>query len=119
MNENDSNETKNNLEQLLKEKQAELKELEKLGKNSNYIKQLSDIALIQLQLKQFSESEKNYLICLKHFEKLKDRLGQADVYGIMGTLFFEKVSTPITAKAKPSHKCHYNQTSCTRCIAYN
>ena len=90
MTENKSEYTRDKLEQLLKEKQANLKELEKLGKDSDYIKQLSDIALIQLQLEQFSESEKNYLICLKHFEKLKDRLGQADVYGIMGTLFFEK-----------------------------
>jgi len=90
MTENKSERTKDELEQLLKEKQIYLKDLEKRGKDSNYIKQLSYVALTQLQLEQFSEAEKNYLICLKHFEKQKDRLGQADVYGIMGTLFFEK-----------------------------
>ncbi len=78
------------LQRLLNKKQKNLEELEKISKNSNYIKELSDIALIQLQLEQYTDSEKNYLICLKHFEKQKDKLGQASVYGIFGTLFFKK-----------------------------
>lgn len=78
------------LERLLKEKQENLEELEKVGKNSIYMKELSNIALIQLQLERYIDSEKNYLICLNHFELQKDRLGQASVYGILGTLFFKK-----------------------------
>ncbi|MFX1278637.1 MAG: tetratricopeptide repeat protein [Promethearchaeota archaeon] len=87
MTENELN--KEELEELLKRKEENLKELEKFGKNSNFIKELSDIALIQLQLESYSDSEKNYLICLKHFEKQKDRLGQASVYGLLGTLHFK------------------------------
>lgn len=82
--------SKEELERLLKEKQENLEELEKIGKNSIYMKELSDIALIQLQLERYINSEKNYLICLKYFELQKDRLGQASVYGILGTLFFKK-----------------------------
>ncbi|MFX1571607.1 MAG: tetratricopeptide repeat protein [Promethearchaeota archaeon] len=78
------------LQQLLTKKLENLKELEKVGKNSNYIKELSDIALIQLQLDEFRDSEYNYIICLNHFKKQKDRLGQAAVYGVLGTLFFKK-----------------------------
>ena len=78
------------LEQLLKEKIVNLNELELVGKDSTYIKELSDISLIQLELELFSDAEKNLLICLKHFEKLKDRLGIAAVYGILGILFFKK-----------------------------
>ncbi|MFX1376599.1 MAG: tetratricopeptide repeat protein [Promethearchaeota archaeon] len=81
---------KEELKHLLKKKQKNLVELEKIGKNSNYIKELSDIALIQLQLEHYTDSEKNYLNCLKHFEKQKDRLGQASVYGILGVLFYKK-----------------------------
>ncbi|MHA1930945.1 MAG: tetratricopeptide repeat protein [Promethearchaeota archaeon] len=72
------------------EKLKNLKALEQIGKNSNYIKELSDIALIQLQLKKYDESENNYMICLVHFEKQKDRLGQAAAFGVLGTLFLEK-----------------------------
>jgi len=57
--------TREELKALLKEKSVNLKELEQFGKDSNYIQQLSDIALIQLQLELFQESEKNYLLCLK------------------------------------------------------
>jgi tetratricopeptide (TPR) repeat protein len=86
----DSEYNKKELEHLLKEKQEKLKELEQYGKNSNYIKELSDIALIQLQLEQYIASEKNYLICLNHFEIQKDRLGIASVYGLLGTLLYKK-----------------------------
>jgi len=85
---------KEELKLILNKKQENLEELEKIGKNSNYIKELSDIALIQLQLEQYTDSEKNYLICLRHFEKQKDRLGQASLYGILGTLFYEKSEYP-------------------------
>jgi tetratricopeptide (TPR) repeat protein len=82
--------TKEELAQILKKKQEILKELEKIGKNSDYMKELSEIALIQLQLEQYVDSETNYKICLNHFKLQKDRLGQASVYGILGTLFFKK-----------------------------
>jgi tetratricopeptide (TPR) repeat protein len=82
--------TQKELEDLLKEKLVNLKELEQIGKDSNYFKELSNIALIQLQLKLFMESEKNYLLCLKYFQIQKDRLGKADVYGLLGTLYYKK-----------------------------
>jgi tetratricopeptide (TPR) repeat protein len=82
--------TREELEFLLNEKLVNLKELENIGKDSKYIQELSDVALIQLQLELFEESETNYLHCLKHFQKQKDRLGQAAVYGILGTLYFKK-----------------------------
>jgi tetratricopeptide (TPR) repeat protein len=87
---NESELKKEDLEQLLKEKLVNLKELEKYGKNSNYIQELSDIALIQLKLENYADSEKNYLTSLKHFKKQKDRLGQAAVYGLLGTLDYKK-----------------------------
>ena len=82
--------TREELKALLKEKSVSLKELEQFGKDSNYIQQLSDISLIQLQLELFQESEKNYMLCLRHFQKQKDRLGQAAVYGVLGTLYYKK-----------------------------
>ena len=88
--ENKDEYTQKELEDLLKEKLVNLKELEQIGKDSNYIQELSDIALIQLQLELFKESEKNYLLCLKHFQIEKDRLGQAAVYGVLGTLYYKK-----------------------------
>ncbi len=88
--ENKDEYTQKELEDLLKEKLVNLKELEQIGKDSNYIQKLSDIALIQLQLELFKESEKNYLLCLKHFQLEKDRLGQAAVYGVLGTLYYKK-----------------------------
>ncbi|MFW9999861.1 MAG: tetratricopeptide repeat protein [Candidatus Hodarchaeota archaeon] len=90
MTENEIEFKKEELEQLLNKKLENLKELENFGKNSNYIKELSDIALIQLQLEKFRDSEKNYLICLKHFKKQKDRLGQAAVFGVLGTLYYKE-----------------------------
>ena len=67
-----------------------LKQLEKIGKTSNYIRELSDVAFLQLEIEQFNDSEKNFLICLKYFEKQRDRLGQAAVLGVLGTLYFRK-----------------------------
>ena len=90
MTENESELTEEELNQILNEKVENLTVLEQIGKNSHYIKELSDVALIQLQLKKYEESENNYLICLDHFKKQKDRLGQAAVYGVLGILNFEK-----------------------------
>ncbi|MFX0038158.1 MAG: tetratricopeptide repeat protein [Promethearchaeota archaeon] len=90
MTENDIKLQKEELYYLLEKKLVNLKLLEKVGKDSDYIKELSDIALIQLQLEEFKDSEKNYLICLTHFKKQKDRLGQAAVYGVLGTLYFKE-----------------------------
>ncbi len=81
--------TRKELEGLLNEKLVNLKELEQIGKDSNYIHELGDIALIQLQLGLFRESERNYLLSLKHFQKQKDKLGQAAVYGVLGTLYYK------------------------------
>jgi tetratricopeptide (TPR) repeat protein len=89
MMENETEINKEELINLVKKKLDNLKKLEQVGKDSNYIKELSDIALIQLQLEDYTESEKNYLICLKHFKKQKDRLGQAAVYGVLGILYFK------------------------------
>ena len=89
MAENKDEYTPKELETLLNEKLVNLKELEQIGKDSNYIHELGDIALIQLQLELFRESEKNYLLCLKNFKKQKDRLGQAAVYGVLGTLNYK------------------------------
>jgi tetratricopeptide (TPR) repeat protein len=88
--EKEREQTEEELNQILAEKLDNLKALEQIGKNSNYIKELSDIALIQLQLERYDESEENYMTCLVHFEKQKDRLGQAAVFGVLGTLFFQK-----------------------------
>lgn len=65
------------------------KNLQNLEKGSEYIKELSDIALLQLEIDQYEQSEENLLTCLDHFEKQKDRLGQASVFGILGTLYYK------------------------------
>jgi len=90
MTENETELKKEELIELLNKKLKNLKELNEIGKDSNYIQELSNIALIQLQLEQFEESEENYLICLNHFKNQKDRLGQAAVYGVLSTLYFKK-----------------------------
>lgn len=83
--------TREEIEKLIQEKSVLLKELlGKIGKTSNYIKELSEIAFLQLEIEQYDDSEKNLLICLKHFEKQRDRLGQAAVLGVLGTLYFKK-----------------------------
>ncbi len=90
MSENNSKSEKEELMKLLKDKLNILSELEKVSKNSNYIQELSNVALIQLQLDQFEKSKENYLICLDHFKKQKDKLGQAAVFGVLGTLYYKK-----------------------------
>ncbi len=47
MNEDKDEYTREELEDILKEKLVYLKELEEFGKDSNYFKELSDIALIK------------------------------------------------------------------------
>ena len=82
--------SKEEIEKLITEKLANLKEIEKVAKGSDYIKELSNIAFLQLEIDQFEESEKNLKICLKHFKKQLDRLGQASVLGVLGVLYFNK-----------------------------
>lgn len=67
-----------------------LEEIEKVAKGSEYIKELSDLALLQLEIEEYENSEKNLQVCLNHFKKQLDRLGQASVYGVLGILFFKK-----------------------------
>lgn len=90
MTENETELKKEDLQNSLNKKLENLKKVEQIGKDSNYIKELSNIALIQLQLEQYIDSENNYLTCLKYFKKQKDRLGQAAVFGVLGTLYFKK-----------------------------
>lgn len=90
MTENESGIEKEDLGDILKQKLKNLKKFEQNGKDSNYIKELSNIALIQLKLGDYINSENNYLICLRHFKKQKDRLGQGAVYGVLATLYFKK-----------------------------
>ena len=74
---------------LIEKAKERLFELEKVGKNSEYIKELSNLALLQIQNEEFEEAKNNLLVCLKHFKKQYDRLGQAAVYGLLGTLNFK------------------------------
>ena len=124
--EKDNEYTEEELEQFLKEKLESLKELEQIGKNSNYIKELSDIAMLQLQLEQYFESENNLLACLKYFEKLKDRLGKSAAFGVLGTLHFEKgdyvKSIEFYEKAYNTYKelkQVKEQITCLKCIGNN
>jgi len=87
--ENDIKLTREELEQLIQEKKDLLKELEQYGKDSNYFKELIDLALLQLTAEYYTEAEKNYLLCLQHFQNIKDRLGQSALYGVLGTLYFQ------------------------------
>jgi len=45
--------------------------------------------LLQLEIGYYTDSEKNVFVCLKHFKKQKDKLGQAAVYGILGIIYFK------------------------------
>jgi len=78
------------IEKIITEKLYNLKQLEKIAKGSEYIKELSEIAFLQLEIQQYEESEKNFQICLKHFKKQLDRLGQTSVLGVLGVLYFKK-----------------------------
>lgn len=89
MTENEAGLKREELKHILKKRLKNLKGMEQIGKDSNFIQELNDIALIQLQLEQFEDAETNYLVCLNHFKKQKDKLGQAAVYGLLGTLYFK------------------------------
>lgn len=45
--------------------------------------------MLQLEIGYYTESERNIFVCLKHFEKQKDKLGQAAVYGVLGIIYFK------------------------------
>lgn len=48
--------------------------------------------MLQIESSDFQQSKDNLLICLKHFKKQHDRLGQAATYGLLGTLYYKKKS---------------------------
>ena len=82
--------TADEIRKLISEKLENLKELELVAKGSEYIKELSNLAFLQLEIGDYEDAEKNFQICLKHFKKQLDRLGQAAVYGVLGTLYFKE-----------------------------
>jgi tetratricopeptide (TPR) repeat protein len=79
--------TREEIENLIKEKKERLTHLEK---GNEYIKELSDIALLQIEINQFDEAEENLQLCINHFKNIRDRLGESSVYGILGILNFKK-----------------------------
>ncbi|MBD3196304.1 MAG: tetratricopeptide repeat protein [Candidatus Lokiarchaeota archaeon] len=80
---------KEEIKQLISEK---LNQLEELEKGSIYIKQLSEIALLQIEIEKFDDAENNIKLCLTHFIKQKDRLGQASALGLLGTLNMKRIN---------------------------
>ncbi|MFX1236806.1 MAG: tetratricopeptide repeat protein, partial [Promethearchaeota archaeon] len=60
------------------------------GKGSEYIQMLSEIAMLQLEIQQYDIAEENFKTCLDFFKKQKDRLGQAAVLGLLGTLYYKR-----------------------------
>ncbi|MHA1147066.1 MAG: tetratricopeptide repeat protein [Promethearchaeota archaeon] len=79
------------LEKLIQEKKARLQEIKNnFGKNTIYIQELSELALLLIEAKKYKEAEEIYEICLIHFQNQKDRLGKAAVFGLQATLFFKK-----------------------------
>ena len=81
---------KEKLEQLIKEKNEFLKELKKLGRNSDFYRELSELSLLLIEMENYNEAEKNYLLSLEFFKKKQDRIGQAAVLGVLGILYFKK-----------------------------
>ncbi|TXT54154.1 MAG: Tetratricopeptide repeat protein [Promethearchaeota archaeon] len=82
--------TREEIVERISEKKEHLSEIKSEGKTTTYIKELSDLALLQLEIENYKEAKKNLEICLEHFRKQKDRLGIASVLGILGTLYFKK-----------------------------
>ena len=66
-----------------------MKILEENGKDSNYFQELTNLALLQIEINEFVDAEKNLQECLKHFKLQKDPLGKAAVYGLLGVVFFK------------------------------
>jgi tetratricopeptide (TPR) repeat protein len=79
--------TKEEIQEIINKKKRTIADLEK---GAEYIKELSDIGLLQLQIEEYSLAEKNLTTCLKFFKKQKDRLGKTSVLGILGILYFKK-----------------------------
>ncbi len=86
----DVNLTKEEIEKLISQIKKTLGDFDQIGKTSEYIKELSNLAFLQLEAGQFKDSEINLNICLKHFKNQRDRLGQASVYAILGILYFKR-----------------------------
>jgi len=81
--------TKDQIKIKIDEINKKLKILGEEGKDSNYFRELSTLALLQIEIDEFANAESNLKICLQHFEIQKDRLGKAAVYGILGVLKFK------------------------------
>ncbi len=64
--------------------------LSKLDKGHEYMKIVSEIALLQIKIAQYERAESNLQSCQDFFKKQKDRLGQASVMGLLGTVSFKK-----------------------------
>ncbi|MHA1194793.1 MAG: tetratricopeptide repeat protein [Promethearchaeota archaeon] len=54
------------------------------------MKELTDIALLQIEIDRYSEAKENLDKCLSYFKRNRDRLGQAATFGLLGTLFFKE-----------------------------
>jgi tetratricopeptide (TPR) repeat protein len=78
------------VEKLIKETKDNIEALKKFGKDSNYIKELSNLALLQIEIENYIDAEKNMIECLNHFKIQRDRLGQAAVFGVLGVIYFKK-----------------------------
>ena len=94
--------TKEQHKEKIDEINQKLKNLEDQGKDSNYFHELSTLALLQIEINEFTSAEKNLQMCLKHFKLQKDTLGIAAVYGILGVLKFK------SGVYKASHE-YYNK----------
>jgi len=81
---------KKEVEELIQETKDNIEALKKFGKDSNYIKELSNLALLQIEIENYIEAKKNMMVCLNHFKIQRDRLGQAAVFGVLGVIYFNK-----------------------------
>ena len=85
----DVNLTREEMENMIKQIKESLHKYDEIGKTSEYIRELSNLAFLQLEVGYYQDSEINLQISLKHFEKQHDMLGQAAIYGIFGILYFK------------------------------
>jgi tetratricopeptide (TPR) repeat protein len=81
--------TREEIEKLISQIKKTLEDFDQIGKTSEYIKELSNLAFLQLEAGYYKDSEINLGICLNHFKNQHDRLGQASVYAIFGILYFK------------------------------
>jgi tetratricopeptide (TPR) repeat protein len=82
--------TREEIDKMISQKQQNLKDLDEEGKTSHYFKELTELALLQLEIENYEKAKENFETCLDHFKKQKDRLGIASVFGVLGTLHFKK-----------------------------